>query len=122
MTRQKSNRLGMYSDVRQILDAVLSSGGGEYDLPSYGQAVHWRQRAYRFRKLFAEILGPTKESPYDSIIIRRPEQGSGKLILDIRTLEGSFRPTAEPVAVDTAGDDLMDFAAQFAAKIEGEEP
>lgn len=120
MTKPKANRLGMYSDVRKIMDAALAAGGGEYVLPAYGKAIHWRQRAYQFRKLFAELLGPNKESPYDAIIIRRPAEGSGKLLLDIRVLEGDFRPAAEPAATDTSGDDLMDFASSLAAKIKGE--
>ena len=42
----KSNRLGMYADVREVLDSALSHGGGEYQLATHGMAVHWRQRAY----------------------------------------------------------------------------
>lgn len=120
MSKPRSNRLGMYSDIRAVLDAALAAGGGEYDLGDYGQAVHWRQRAYRFRKLYAETLGLDVESPYDSIVIRRVEPDTGLLRIQIRTVAGEFRPieggTPVPPTID---DDLLDFANSLAIKLDG---
>lgn len=121
MTKPRPNRLGMYSDVQQVLDAALASDGGEYVLDTHGKAIHWRQRAYKFRKLYAEILGPNTQSPYDAIIIRRPVEGSGKLILDIRRLEGEFRPTNPPTDFNPSlpeEDDLLGIAEGLARKLE----
>lgn len=44
-----------YNDVKMILDEAAKHGGGRYALDTPGQAIHWRQRAYRFRKLYREV-------------------------------------------------------------------
>ena len=95
MTKPRSNRLGMYDDVRQILNATLGAGGGSYECGTHGQAIHWRQRAYRFRKLYAETLGLTKESPYDKIVIPRVPLDSSTCILQLRKQVGTFTPSGE---------------------------
>jgi hypothetical protein len=126
-TKAISNRLGMYDDVRQILDAALASGGGEFALTTYGQAVHWRQRAYKFRKLYAETLASDKSlamSPYDRLTMPRIDEGSNVVVIKVREIVGTFTPNREPynaVEVPVAGDDLFDVARDIAAKIkEGE--
>lgn len=115
MAKPRSNRLGMYSDVRAILDAALAAGGGEYECATHGEAIHWRQRAYRFRKLFAETIAP-RESHYDSIVMPRPQESIVRIT--VRQQVGVFRPAegqAPPVFDD---DPLADAAAALAAKIE----
>lgn len=115
-----SNRLGMYADVRQILDAALAAGGGSYECGTHGQAVHWRQRAYKFRKLYAEILGVGQQSEYDMLVMPRVEANSATVEIHIRKQVGSFRPAAEPVFIPTVDDQLFDIASDFASKLEGE--
>lgn len=118
----RSDRLGMYSDVKQILDAALAAGGGEYSLPTHGKAVHWRQRAYKFRKLFAEVHHARDMSKYDSIVMPRIEPHETTVRFQIRHVEGEFKPAAgAPVNFDAGpDDDLLDFASSLAKQIEGE--
>jgi hypothetical protein len=126
-TRTQANRLGLYDDVRQILDAALSSGGGAFDLPSHGLAVHWRQRAYKFRKLYANTLadGDTfAMSPYDKLTMPAVPDDSASVVINIREVIGTFTPNREPYApeeIPIAGDELFDLAKSIAEKIkEGE--
>jgi hypothetical protein len=127
MVRPVANRLGMYDDVRQILDAALSSGGGRFDLPTHGLAVHWRQRAYKFRKLYAQTLASDDSfsmSPYDRLTMPRIEDDSSTVVINVREVIGTFVPNREPtvpVDVPVPGDELFEVAAGLAKKIrEGE--
>ena len=98
-TKSQPNRLGMYDDVRQILDAALASGGGSFVLTTYGQAVHWRQRAYKFRKLYAETLSSDKSlamSPYDRLTMPRIDEGCSTVVIRVREITGTFTPNREP--------------------------
>lgn len=117
MTKKPANRLGMYADVRSILDQAMAAGGGSYELSTHGQAVHWRQRAYRFRKLYAEIIGADETSPYDSIIMTRVDPESSTVNISIRRLTGTFTPASEPIFIPQVGDDLFDMAQELAAKL-----
>jgi len=113
-----ANRLGMYADVRQILDAALSAGGGSYQCDSHGQAVHWRQRAYKFRKLYAETIGLNEESPYDQIVMPRVAEAETTVSIHIRRQVGVFMPAAEPAPANILlGDDLFDIAKGIADKL-----
>src|SRR5688500_11281290 len=94
----KSNRLGMYADVRAVLDAALEHGGGTFKCADYGHAVHWRQRAYKFRKLFAEMLGPRAMSPYDVLVLPRLADGASEVIINIRQSGGVFTPANDGLA------------------------
>lgn len=120
MTKPRSNRLGMYADVRQILDAALAAGGGEYDLGDYGQAVHWRQRAYRFRKLYAETLGPKAMSPYDVLVLPRLDESSCEVVIGIRQAAGVFKPADDGLA-PTTNDDLLEAADALRRRLDGGE-
>lgn len=126
-TRSVANRLGMYDDVRQILDAALASGGGKFDLPTHGLAVHWRQRAYKFRKLYAQTLASDDSfsmSPYDRLTLPQIPDDSSTVVINVREVIGTFTPNREPYepsAVPVPGDELFDVAAGIAKKIaEGE--
>lgn len=47
-----SKEIAAYADVKAILDKVLEARGNLiYKLPTYKKAMHWRYRAYHFRKL-----------------------------------------------------------------------
>lgn len=115
----KANRLGMFADVREVLDAALAHGGGEFECASHGDAVHWRQRAYQFRKRYAETLGPKGMSPYDILVLPRLRPDSATVVIQVRQSAGVFRP-AGPALVVPEEDALLDFAANLAKKIEGE--
>lgn len=118
MTKPRSNRLGMYADIRQILDAALSSGGGSYECGEHGKAVHWRQRAYKFRKLYAELLGDDAESVYDTVVMPRVAEDGSTVSIQIRKQVGVFVPN-EGVATDfVMTDPLFDIAGELAAKID----
>ena len=113
----KSNRLGMYADVRAILDAALSAGGGTFQCESHGAAVHWRQRAYRFRKLYAETLGPTRMSPYDVLVLPRLAPGSAEVSIVIRQTAGVFTPANDGLA-PTTNDDLLEVAEAIRRRLD----
>lgn len=116
----KPNRLGMYADVRQVLDAALAHGGGEFECASYGDAVHWRQRAYQFRKHYAEVMGPKAMSPYDALVLPRLAKDSATVVIQVRQIAGVFRPAGPPVAVPDEDDALLLEAEALRRKIEGE--
>jgi hypothetical protein len=122
-TKTIANRLGMYDDVRQILDAALQSGGGMFELPSHGLAVHWRQRAYKFRKLYAQTLASDDSfsmSPYDRLTLPQIADDSCTVVINVREVIGTFTPNREPSEashIPVPGDELFDVAADIARKI-----
>jgi hypothetical protein len=124
-TKSQPNRLGLYDDVRQILDAALSSGGGTFDLPTHGLAVHWRQRAYKFRKLYAQTLASDDSfsmSPYDKLTMPQIPDDSSTVVINVREVVGKFTPNREPYTptdIPVPGDDLFDIAKGIREKIKG---
>jgi hypothetical protein len=126
-TKTIANRLGLYDDVRQILDAALASGGGSFDLPTHGQAMHWRQRAYKFRKLYAQTLASDDSfsmSPYDRLTMPTPADDSATVEIKVREVVGTFTPNREPyvpMEVPVVGDELFEAARSIAEKIKGGE-
>lgn len=113
----KSNRLGMYADIRSVLDAALESGGGTFACTDYGSAVHWRQRAYRFRKLFAETLGPKAMSPYDILVL--PRLIDNIVTIKLREAGGVFTPANDGLA-PTDNDGLLEAAESLRRRLIGE--
>ena len=113
----------MYDDVRQILDAALTSGGGIFDLPTHGLAVHWRQRAYKFRKLFAQTMADRDTfamSPYDKLTLPQIDDDSSTVVINVREVVGTFTPNREPMEaseIPVPGDELFDVARGIAEKI-----
>lgn len=67
--------LSQFLDVIPVLDAAIAAGGGRYTLPTSGQAVNWRQRAYTLRSIMRKadqarhdkIPGYSPSTPYDGI-------------------------------------------------------
>lgn len=114
----KSNRLGMYADVRAVLDSALAAGGGTFQCESHGAAVHWRQRAYRFRKLYAETLGLRAMSPYDVLVLPRLADDSAEVTITIRQTAGVFTP-ANDVLAPTSNDELLEAAEALRRRLEG---
>lgn len=113
----KSNRLGMYADIREVLDGALAAGGGTFTCASHGAAVHWRQRAYRFRKLYAETLGPTRMSPYDVLVLPRLAHDSCEVMIVIRQTAGVFTPANDGLA-PTSNDELLEEAMALRRRLE----
>lgn len=112
-----STRLGQYDDIRLILDEALAAGGGTYTLATHSAAVHWRQRAYKFRKAYAEAINGA--SKYDKLEFPRLNPNTSEVIIRLRKVRGIFTPNVEPI--DQEFDDpLEDFALNFAKKLEGE--
>lgn len=122
-SKSQPNRLGLYDDVRQILDAALASGGGSFDLPTHGLAVHWRQRAYKFRKLYAQTLASDDSfsmSPYDRLTMPQIPNDSSTVVINVREVVGTFTPNREPYEptdVPVPGDALFEVAKSIADKI-----
>ena len=110
------NRLGIYDDVRHILDEALRSNGGTFTLAERGAAIHWRHRAYTFRKKYAESIYP-KPSPYDRLSFPRIEEGSSAVVIKVRTTPGIFTPNTSDYPAETV--DPLELEAQaLLAKIE----
>mgnify|MGYP003443860708 FL=1 len=113
MTRP--NRIGMYEDVRKILDAALENGGGEVELRSYGAAVHWRQRAYKFRKLFVDTV--QARSPYDRLTLLKTPEGSPIVTIRIKEQPAVFRPINRDAAPAQVDPELMSEAEDLAKRL-----
>lgn len=114
----KANRLGMYADCRAVLDAALAAGGGTFQCATHGAAVHWRQRAYRFRKLFAETLGPQRMSQYDVLVLPRLAEDSSEVMITIRQTAGVFTP-ADGGLAPTGNDELLEAAEELRQRLDG---
>lgn len=93
MTRP--SRLGLYADLVPVLDAMLDAGGGTYTLATPGDAVHWRQRVYKFRLQYQKEIGPSR---YDTLVLRRPR--GNEVDVDIRRPAGLFTPRPGPSPYD----------------------
>jgi hypothetical protein len=107
----KSNRLGMYADVRSVLDSALESGGGTFKCADYGSAV-------RFRKLYAETLGPRAMSPYDVLVLPRLAPDADEVVINIRQTSGVFTPAHEGLA-PTSNDELLEAAESLRRRLKG---
>jgi len=114
----KASRLGIYADVRAVLDAALEHGGGTFTAPDHGAAIHWRQRAYRFRKLYAETLGPRAMSPYDILVLPRLANGSNEVIIKVRQMEGTFTPAGDVLTPAAGDDELLEAAEALRKRLE----
>lgn len=102
-------RLGMYDDVKEVLDAALLAKGGTFELADHGKAVHWRQRAYKFRKLYASKL--VGSSPYDQLTLPRIPKESAVVVINRVVTKGIFTPAASTEAtaeLEQAVQELID--------------
>lgn len=103
-----------YNDIKMILDEAAKSGGGRYVLDTSGQATHWRQRAYRFRKLYREVY--PNDGRYEQFnfqldgpaVIINPNRPTGTFI----PAEGEPLPMNQPAApiLPEEDDELFDAA------------
>ena len=114
MTPSDARRLVQLEDVKEILDVALQTSGGEVQLPSYGAAIKWRQRAYQFRKLYAECV--QSPSPYDRLTIKALAKGDTTVTLRMIEQRATFKPKAtfrgaSPIVED---DPLLEAARKLA--------
>lgn len=103
-------RLNLYADVKHVLDEALASGGGQYVLATYGAAVHWRQRAYKFRKAYA---AENAASPYDALTFPRIDEGTCTVKIEVNKPKGLFVANEAAPNFDTDAEAL-------AAKLRGD--
>ena len=76
MTKSRADSLVGLADCKAVMDAAVEHPGLQYELPTVGAAINFRQRCYRFRKLMLEIeatrigseLGASTK--YDILVIR----------------------------------------------------
>lgn len=117
MTRRT---LAMYSDIQKVLDAALASRGGIFQTGAHGTAVHWRQRAYQFRKLYRDKVNQ-ENSPYDTLTLKKVEPESSEVHIRIIETPGEFIPAnlEEKVITQIVVDDdpLLAEAREIAANI-----
>jgi len=121
MRPKMKKTLAMYSDIQKVLDAALAARGGTFRTGSHGTAVHWRQRAYQFRKLYRDTVNE-QNSPYDRLSLRKVEPESSEIIIHIIETPGEFTPAnkEEVVVVGTGvreDDPLLSEALEFARDI-----
>lgn len=86
----KASRLTRFADVKQVLDQALASRGGTFTLATHGEAVHWRHRAYTFRKQFAEAI----DGRYDVLQFPRIPAESSTVVIRMLEVRGMFTPAA----------------------------
>ena len=93
-----SSNVGMYADVKLVLDAAVAKDGGEYKLVSKSAATKWRQRAYQLRKLMSKEGG----TPYDRLILTIHPDDPTIICILVRRPEGEFVGVdGEAVLLDT---------------------
>jgi len=83
----------------ELLSTFLANGGKEiiYKLPTYGQALHFRQRCYALRK----ILRESGDVRFESILMVI-EKGSGWITLRPRSHPGILQlPSGEALPFST---------------------
>lgn len=118
----KANRLGIYSDVREVADMALLHGGGSYDCGDINIARNFTHRFYRFRRLFGQIHHSDGSSnPYDKLIL--PAVKDSHVRFRIRETTGIFRPAQRaPVATGLFDEDeLFNVAENLRRKLQGED-
>ncbi len=62
-----SNSISHYADIKPVFDKAIELGGGLYEFETRGQAVRWRSRAYKFRKLLEQQM--YADNPYGQLIL-----------------------------------------------------
>lgn len=74
-----------FSDIIPIMQAAGASPSGiRYLLPTFGLAVNFRQRCYRYRKSLVKtdiaIPGYVPSTPYDNLTITLEDEGGNALL------------------------------------------
>lgn len=121
-----SNNINTYGDVRKVFDIAVERGGVKYKLETHKAAVHWRHRAYQFRKLLFKqaernsiVPGQPAETPYDNLVIRIEDN---VVIIQPMELTGELADlNDEPISGVGLGDDddLLREAEAFKKGLKG---
>lgn len=116
----RRTHINQFLEEREILDKAIAAKGIRLDFPTRGAAIHFRQQAYKFRKLFREKIDPAV-SPYDKLTI--PMLGPDDTFVEIRVKSINAiisvlgeTPKEAPVEPD---DELLDIAKQIGRDILG---
>lgn len=125
--------LNSYYDVEQVLTTARKRGGLVYRFATSGAAVHWRSRAYYYRKLLAtadakqnpQILGYVPSTEWDDMVLTvdgaSVRVAFGELKGQLETLDGQpIEPPKVPPKrkkAVAASDDLTGLALQLADEI-----
>ena len=113
----KATGLAIFTDVQEVADLVLEHNGGNYECETYGQAVHFVQRFYKFRVKYRKIYG--EPCPYDKFIAGKISEGETTVRFRLRQHVGTFTPADRKSASLTTGEELFDIAEQIAKNITG---
>lgn len=122
-------KINKFLDVRAVLDAALTQNAaygevvGRVPTETRGQAVHWRQRAYTFMKLFRETRDAN--SQYERLTFPmigqdEPEDGWG-VTIKMAGRGFGFIPSSEARApMEPIDDPLLAAAREVARKVQGD--
>lgn len=124
-----SNSVAAFPDCEAAFATALAKGTIHLTFPSVGAAASFLARANKYRVLLREAAadaGKPAVSPYDSLILRRPNRGSVVVIeprlpeFTITTSSGvEIAPVAPPALTDPIqpasgeAETYADFLAQF---------
>jgi hypothetical protein len=115
--KHSTNRsAGAYADVITVLNLAVEKPGLRYRLKSYGQAINFKQRCYRYMKILRDqqeeisgfVPGFVPETIYDKLIIRQVNETGdndpkGRLIsFETRDISGDLidPETGEAISVE----------------------
>ena len=113
---------GRFLKAKAVLDAVLKAGGGEFIANSEGEAVHVRQKCYRFRTWYRQNRGI---SSYDDLEISRNRERlifkvepdlPGQLI--IKGQEAPIEPEQEEEEVLLSNEEMKNLIGDLGLEIE----
>jgi len=80
MTRQRSLKADSpvaYPDIKFVLDLALRKDGLRYEFTSFGRAIHFKQRCYKYRNMLRQmqqeqlfgVPGARASTAYDLLIV-----------------------------------------------------
>lgn len=112
-TNKELASIGQLADIKAVLDSALATNAshgeicGTVAFETSGKAVNWRQRAYRFRKLWREHRDIN--SPYERLTLPKLEPGETSVTIKMTGVPAVFTP-----AVVNDDDPLLNVARDLA--------
>lgn len=95
-TTKELASIGQLADIKAVLDSALATNAshgevcGTVAFATSGKAVNWRQRAYRFRKLWREHRDIN--SPYERLTLPKLEPGETSVTIKMTGVPAVFTP------------------------------
>ena len=125
MNKRGVRTLAMFEDVKMVLDAAVAAGGGTFTCETPGMATQWRQRAYKFRKMFRETVD---KCIYDRLTLPAIPKDSCDVVIKVIEIKGTFTPASgaapvkfdQPTTMTEDTDELMTDAMRFAQSLDGD--